>query len=436
MTTATSAEEEYGVSYACADPPPKIVTYTNSITNETKTESIPTKISSLQVVFDYNVFHPEDVSFGEASSKGVLDSIKDSVSNIFNKEEGEEKKKQGEENLIALEKCMVDNIWKTMLTNDMMTWVERTPGEGNEKSQCAGLLIDENSRRVLQDGSSNNTLVETEEPEPIVNDAGTNAGETPQPLVIDDAGMDQTQPVTIDETSPMNNSSSTSTTTTDEATTFTGTKLIRMESFPLDYVNTNGCPGGSSDTCTSIRGVITASYIGINENGVAESIARMLQDGMNSGSFLCEGSPATKIEFDTYIGQSKGGHGALILNTSRGMAEPPNSLTKYGIIFVVFVVLLAAGVIAGVVYKKKKMKKMGSTAEQDFEANLALEEGVAAAGTTADDDNARTETPTSEEPQQPEALKVELSESFVGINGDDAGEVEISLSPRRGKTVD
>lgn len=435
MTTATSAEEEYGVSYACADPPPKIVTYTNSVTNETKTESIPTKISSLQVVFDYNVFHPEDVTFGEASSKGVLDSIKDSVSNIFNKEDGEEKKKQGEENLIALEKCMVDNIWKTMLANDMMTWVEGTSGEGNEKSQCAGLLIDEKSRRVLQDDG--NTLVETEEAEPIVNDADANAGETPQPLVIDDAGMDQTQPVIIDETSPINNSSSTQ---TDAATTFTGTKLIGMESFPLDYVNTNGCPGASDTTCTSIRGVIAASYIGINENGVAESIARMLQDGMNSGSFLCEGSPATKIEFDTFIGQSKGGHGALILNTSRGMAEPPNSLTKYGIIFVVFVVLLAAGVIAGVVYKKKKMKnskEMGSTAEQDFEANLALEEGVVAVGgTTTDDENARTETPTSEEPQQPDALMVELSESFVGIDGDDAAEVEISLSPKRGKTID
>jgi len=61
---------------------------------------------------------------------------------------------------------------------------------------------------------------------------------------------------------------------------------------------------------------------------------------------------------------------------------------------------------------------------------------AAAAGTTTDDENARTETPTSEEPQQPDALMVELSESFVGIDGDDAAEVEISLSPKRGKTID
>jgi len=406
----TTTEES--ASYACADPLPQLVTYTNSVTNETKTESIPTKISSLQVVFDYSIFHTDDTSFGakgEEESKGVLGSISDTVSNLFNGGNGD---KEGNENLVALEKCMVDNIWKAMLASDKMTWVE------GDESQCDGLVIDETSRR-LQGGG---TLNEVQQEEPVVTD---NAGmDQTQPMIINDAGTDQTQPVVIDDSGV--NQTASDTPDTADVTTFTGTKLISMDSLPLDSINTAGCPGGSS-SCTSIRGVISASYIGTNENAVSESIARMVQDGMNSGSFLCEGSPAKKLEFEAFVGTTydgNEGHGALIVDTNRGMApeETPNDLSRYGKMFVVFVALLSVGVLFGVLYKRKKAKgkQLGAAADQDFQANLQLEEGVA-----------RTATPDLSIQSDGKLMKmVEMSDASVGGGGHGTSEVELSLSPK------
>ena len=150
--------------------------------------------------------------------------------------------------------------------------------------------------------------------------------------------------------------------------------------------------------------MISASYIGTNENAVSESIARMIQDGMTSGSMLCEGSPAKKLEFDAFVGtNAKGGHGALILDTYRGMTAPQqesSDLTRYGILFVVFVALLSVGVIFAVLYKRKKKKQaIGTAAEEDFERNLELEEGTV----------------------------VEMSGND---NGFGANDVELSLSPK------
>ena len=422
---------EESVSYACADPLPQLVTYTNSVTNETKTESIPAKINSLQVVFDYSIFHTDDISFGgakaeeEESKGGVLGSISDTVgsisdtvgsisdtvSNLFN---GDNTATEGKENLVALEKCMVDNIWKAMLANDKMTWVE------GYESQCAGLMIDEKTRR-LQEGTS--TLIEIQEDEPIV---GDNAGVVAQPVVIDDAGMDQTQPVVIDDAglnqTIVENPVTSDTADVDDAvSTFTGTKLIGMDSLPLDnIINPAGCSGGSS-SCTSVRGVISASYIGTNENAVSESIARMIQDGMKSESLLCESSPATKLEFDAFVGTNyngKNGHGVLIVDTKRGTepAETPNDLTKYGTMFVVFVALLSVGVIFAVLYRRKakKGRELGTAAGQDFEANL---------------ESGRSETPDSQSTQSEGKLMkmVEMSESPTKHG---TSEVELSLSPR------
>ncbi|KAL7429721.1 hypothetical protein ACHAXM_001855 [Skeletonema potamos] len=382
----TTTEESVSYTYTCADPLPQLVTYTNSVTNETKTESIPTKISSLKVVFDYNIFHADDISFGataEEESKGVLGTISDTVgsisdtisgtvSNLFNGGDGDNE--EVNENLVALEKCMVDNIWKEMLASDTMTWVE------GDESQCAGLIIDETSRR-LQDSS---TLNEVEQDEPIVVD---NSGmDQTQQVIINDAGTNQTQPVANDDSGVNQNATDTTDTLdTADVTTFTGTKLIGLDSLPIDSINTAGCSDGSS-SCTSIRGVISASYIGTNENAVAESIARMVQDGMKSGSFLCEGSPAKKLKFEAFVGTNyngKDGHGTLIVDTNRGTEpeETPNYLTKYGKMFIVFVALLSVGVIIGLIYRRRKKQKKGkqlsAAAEQNFEANLQLEEGAA-----------------------------------------------------------
>eukprot|EP00573_Skeletonema_grethae_P012151 CAMPEP_0201693018 /NCGR_PEP_ID=MMETSP0578-20130828/5742_1 /ASSEMBLY_ACC=CAM_ASM_000663 /TAXON_ID=267565 /ORGANISM="Skeletonema grethea, Strain CCMP 1804" /LENGTH=414 /DNA_ID=CAMNT_0048178479 /DNA_START=143 /DNA_END=1387 /DNA_ORIENTATION=- len=410
----TTTEES--ISYKCADLPPQIVTYTNSITNETKTESIPAKINSLQVVFDYSIFHTDDTSFGakkaQEESKGVLESISDTISDTVNNLFGDDDEdKEGKENLVVLEKCMVENVWKAMLANDMMTWVE------GDESQCAGFIIDEVSRRFLQDG--NNTLIEIEQEEPIVSD-NTGVDQSTQ-LVIDDAAMDQTQPVIIEDAAVFETAAdipdiSDNEEVDDTATTFTGTKLIGMDSLPLDMINTAGCASGTS-SCTFVRGIISASYIGTNENAVSVSIARMVQDGMKSGSLLCEGSPATKLEFDSFVGNGKGGHGALILDTNRGMApEESDDLTSYGIMFVLFVALLSVGVIFGVLYKrKKKQKAMGSAAVADFESNLELEEG------------ARSQTPDISVPSDDRMTRmVEMSAN------DDFGtnEVELSLSPK------
>mmetsp|Transcript_11548 Transcript_11548/g.19136 ORF Transcript_11548/g.19136 Transcript_11548/m.19136 type:complete len:422 (+) Transcript_11548:266-1531(+) len=417
----TTTEES--VSYTCADPLPQLVTYTNSITNETKTESIPAKINSLQVVFDYTIFHSEDTSFGvkaKEDSKGVLGSISDTVhslsdtvSSLFN---GDNADKEGKENLVALEKCMVDNVWKAMLGNDKMTWVD------GDESQCAGLIIDEVSRR-LQDG--NNTLVEIEQDEPIVSE---NTGvDQAQPMIIDDAAMDQTQPVIIDEAAldDQKNADILDTAETanevDATSTFTGTKLISMDSLPLDIVNTAEC-SGESTSCTSVRGIISASYIGTNENAVSESIARMVQDGMKSGSMLCEGSPATKLEFNLLLLDGKGGHGGtLILETNRGKApEESNDLTQYGILFVIFVAFLSVGVIFAVLYRRKKKvnKAMGTAAEHDFEANLELEEGSAA----------RSETPDLS--VQSDGRMMRMVDMSANDDGVGTSEVELSLSPK------
>ena len=247
----TTTEESS--SYACADPLPQLVTYTNSITNETKTESIPAKINSLQVVFDYSIFHTDDTSFGakeaEEESKGMLESISDTISdtvnNLFN---GDEEDKEGKANLVALEKCMVDNIWKAMLADEKMTWVE------GDESQCAGLMIDEVSRRSMQDGS--NTLVEIQQDEPIVTDS--TGVDQAQPLVIDDAAMDQTQPLIVDDVDVNQTEVDVIDTPDAEdynpiATAFTGTKLMSLDSLPLDIINTAGCTGVVS-SCTSVRG--------------------------------------------------------------------------------------------------------------------------------------------------------------------------------------
>jgi hypothetical protein len=435
------ATTEESVSYTCADPLPQLVTYTNSITNETKTESIPAKINSLQVVFDYSIFHSEDTPFGSAKakeeSKGVLGSISDTVgslsdtvSNLFNGDDNEDNNKEGKENLVALEKCMVDNIWKAVLANDKMTWVE-----GGDESQCAGLIIDEVSRRRLQDGTNTTTLIEIQQDEPIVSDnTGVDQEVAQQPMIIDDAAMDQTQPVIMDEaalgqtqtTAADILDTSETANDVDDTTTFTGTKLISMDSLPLDIVNTAGCTGGESTSCTSIRGVISASYIGTNENAVAESIARMVQDGMKAGTLLCEGSPATKLEFNAFVGtdyKGKEGHGALILDTNRGTApkEEPNVLTKYGMLFVIFVALLSVGVIFALLYRrKKKMNKTmrTTTAEQDFEANLELEEGT-------QESAARSQTPDISVQSDGKMMRmVDMSEE-VGTS-----DVELSLSPK------
>lgn len=393
------AIEDESVFYACADPLPQIITYANSVTNETEKESVPTKINSLEVVFDYKVFHTDDVTFGDIyASKGVLETISNTVSNILN---GDDKK--GEENLVALEKCMVDKIWKTILASDKMTWVE-----GSE-TECAGLLIDEESRRTLMmkrvlQNDGNTTFTETPEAEPIVDNAGLDQDQT-QATVIDDSGASDTANVV------------------NAAVNFTETKLIGMSSLPLDVVNAPGCSDGSG-LCTSIRGVISANYTGKNENAVAESIARILQDGMNSDLFLCESSPAKKLEFDKLVGtSSSGGHSALTVNTSRGTAQPEtsNTLTQYGILFVVFVALLAVGVIISVIYKRKKRKKksFGAAAEQDYAANLALDEG----SESATDENARSETPVKD--------LVDTVDLHSRISSD---EVELSLSPKRGRS--
>lgn len=413
----TTTEES--ISYKCVDPPPQLVTYTNSITNETKTESVPAKINSLQVVFDYSIFHTDDTSFGakkaQEESKGVLESISDTISDTVNNLFGDDEDKVGKENLMVLEKCMVENMWKAMLADEMMTYVE------GDESQCAGFIIDEVSRRFLQDGI-NNTLIEIEQDEPIVSD-NTNVDQS-QPLVVDDAAMDQTQPVVIEDATVIETVADISDTSDNEevdssATTFTGTKLIGMDSFPLDVINTAGCASGPS-SCTFVRGIISASYIGTNENAVSDTIARMIQDGMKAGSLLCEGSPATKLEFDSFVSNGKGGHGALILDTNRGMApEESNDLTSYGIMFVLFVALLSVGVIFGVLYKrKKKQKAMGTAAVSDFEANLELEEGAPAA---------RSQTPdisVSSDNRMTRMVETSTNNNFG------TSEVELSLSPK------
>ena len=401
------------VSYSCADPLPQIITYTNSVTNETKTESIPTKINSLHVVFDYSIFHADDVSFNDNDeSKGLLETITDTVTDTVNNLFRGDSNDEGRDNLIALEKCMTDNLWQEILANDEMTWVE------GDETQCAGLMIDETSRR-LQDES--NTLVEIEQEEPFVTD-GTVVMDLTQPIVIADAGMDQTQPEAIDngdtnEITVDTPDTSNATNEDDVATTFSGTKLIGIDSLPMDSINAAGCAIGPK-TCTSVRGVMSASYIGTNENEVSEVIARMIQNGMTSGSLLCEGSPVQKLEFAAFIGTNyKGAHDMLILNTDRGMAPPPENLTKYGMMFVVFVALLSTGVIVGVLYKRKKMKRkaMGAAAVQDFATNLELEEG-----STSDTPDLSVQT------EDNVTKMVEVSET----GGLGENEVELSLSPK------
>ena len=211
--------ETYDATHSCAPPPPQNISYFNPQTNETLyLPATEVKVSEIGILFDYEIRHEPDVTWGDVNDnveedKGWFDKAGDFFGNLFGGDDDDKKEEEGgdvvdgnneedtsdesdedgkgNENLLELDEFITDQVWKSILENDGMTW------DGDE---CMGLVIEDNiarRQRRLQD---------------IVDD-------------VDEAVVDNVDEV-IDDAPNTNE--------------FSGTKLLGITWQPLDYVNPNG----------------------------------------------------------------------------------------------------------------------------------------------------------------------------------------------------
>ena len=210
--------ETYDATHSCAPPPPQNISYFNPQTNETLyLPATDVQVSEIGILFDYEIRHDPDVTWGDVTDnveedKGWFDKAGDFFGNLFggddNDKEGDDvvdrnneedtstsesdEDVKGNENLQELDEFITDQVWKSMLESDGMTW------DGDE---CMGLVIEDTMarrrQRRLQD---------------IVDD-------------VDEAVVDTVDEV-VDDAPDTNE--------------FSGTKLLGITWQPLDYVNPNG----------------------------------------------------------------------------------------------------------------------------------------------------------------------------------------------------
>lgn len=129
-----------------------------------------------------------------------------------------------------------------------------------------------------------------------------------------------------------------------------------------------------SDQCTSITGKMSATYSGTNEFGISNYIVNLLSEGMETGAFVSEGSPALMLEFVTMNDMSAGENSGMVvpLQTDRGtiwaqvMQDEDNPISKYGKLFVGLLVVLSVGFIISSVFKRRRKKKRNE-AQEDSE---------------------------------------------------------------------
>jgi len=469
--------KDYSI-HTCSPPSPQIKSYFNPSTNKTLYCKVNVTVHEIGILFNYEINHARGVQWEDAIIYGIdydneekddgnwYEKTKQKTSNFFsnlfgkddddedgeeegeedngNEEEGDDEDASEEEpaaaeassaggggrnaqNLIDLEKNIMNQIWKTLLKedNNAMTWDWQLPEDGHQRN-CAGLLIEEEEDadgvevdEEAEDGNRRLVSIEKWMDEEIIlgmrelrqctdgarsleGDDGKEAGggdildtvpedvlDTVDTAFVDTASVDADTADTADT-----NDETTSTVTTAAVRPGPKTKLLGLTYEPLDYVNPNGC-SIPSRTCTSINGQISAAYSGTNEYGVISTVIDQLRTGMENSSFLTRGDllppnhPALHLEFVGSGGTfAVSGSGmSITLNTARGTqppqeeeeTPPEDDLSKYGILFVCLVAVLGAGFLAAtyVRYKKRKRRKGYydegvEMTEEEYEANLAM----------------------------------------------------------------
>jgi len=418
-TTTTS-------SYSCAPPSPQIKSYFNPLTNETSYIKTEVKVHEIGILFHYEIRHAsgvtweEEVGGGEDSwANSIGAKAGDFFKNVFgggDDDEGSDRNKNGKKNdhgdehLMEVEKEMVSDIWKNVLEDDGMTW--------DWEEKCAGLVIEDEARQLRQLSNSTNLEVE----EVILGEVEENIlGEGEEEILSNSTNPEGEEVILEEGEEDILDTADTM------VSTFSGTKLLGLTYQPLDRVNPDGCLIPDS-TCTSISGAVSAAYSGMDEYGVIQTIIARLQSGMEAGTFIPSGSPALNLEFQSAGGTAPaGGNGQIIpMNTERGTDQPEeeeeSNLSKYGTMFVCFVGILGAGFIAAVVvrYKKRQRRAKGmeegvEISEEDYEANLAMQEEVM--------DKTEAEGYSSE----PESFGI-INQVELDVPAVDSNEVEMSLS--------
>mmetsp|Transcript_2345 Transcript_2345/g.4292 ORF Transcript_2345/g.4292 Transcript_2345/m.4292 type:complete len:564 (+) Transcript_2345:1032-2723(+) len=466
--------EDYSI-HTCSPPSPQIKSYFNPSTNKTLYCKVNVTVHEIGILFNYEINHARGVQWEDAIIYGIdydneekddgnwYEKTKQKTSNFFSnlfgkddddedgEEEGEEDNENEEEgddedaseeepaaaeassaggggrnaqNLIDLEKNIMNQIWKTLLKeeNKAMTWDWQLPEDGQQRN-CAGLLIEEEEDadgvevdEEAEDGNRRLVSIEKWMDEEIVRgmrelrqctdgarslegDDGKEAGggdilDTVPEDVLDTVDTASVDTAEVDADTADTNDMTTSTVTTAAVRPGPKTKLLGLTYEPLDYVNPNGC-SIPSRTCTSINGQISAAYSGTNEYGVISTVIDQLRTGMENSSFLTRGDllppnhPALHLEFVGSGGTfAVSGSGmSITLNTARGTqppqeeeeTPPEDDLSKYGILFVCLVAVLGAGFLAAtyVRYKKRKRRKGYydegvEMTEEEYEANLAM----------------------------------------------------------------
>jgi hypothetical protein len=309
-------------TFGCTPPPPVQFPVYNAESNTTTYVEIPQKVNQVEIIFDYEVRHWSNVQWDEASTSA---GESEREGGFISNLFGRSGNNSSEIILQDLENVMVTEIWKTLLKDDAMTW----DSSGDE---CAGLIIESGD-----DVSSGNDAVGTDD----------NA-ELTTPLLE--------------------------------------TKLLSLDVYPPDVVNTNGCIH-SADTCTSIHGKMSATYIGNNEYEVSQTVTKLVRSGMETGQFISEGSLALMLEFQGASDMSAGETGVVIpLNTDRGtiwdvLKEDENDyISKYGKLFVSLLAILGTGFILATIVRRRRSRlaKASQAAElaDGHEGDLALDENA------------------------------------------------------------
>lgn len=125
---------------------------------------------------------------------------------------------------------------------------------------------------------------------------------------------------------------------------------------------------------------MSATYSGTDEFGVSSYIVNLLSEGMETGAFVSEGSPALMLDFVTMNDMSAGENSGIVvpIQTDRGTiwqamqeAADDDTISKYGKLFVGLLVVLSVGFIVSSVFKKRRKEKRKAAEEAEVtEANL------------------------------------------------------------------
>jgi len=438
LTYSINGQVLNSLSFTCIPPPVQTLSFYNPELGTWSYHDLPVKIHEIAILYNYEIHHASGVTWArnediKEEDKGWLQSAKDEAGswfgNIFGNDEEEEEVTPsmapllGNEHLLKLEQHMTEELWNSLQVDNSMTF------DGN--GTCAGLVIDEEAivgARILQQTASTQLISD----EDAVEGKETTEYATTGPTGADSAG-------TSEETQLEN--------------AFEGTELLGLSSEPYDQVSVEGC-ARAADTCTAIKGQVSAAYAGTNEYGVVKIVIERIQGGIEDGSFKdYPDSVALDLSFLGGGDTAQVGIGTSIqMSTARGTTVPEepedesNYISEYGKMFVSFCVILGVGCIVTIVIKrrrrKRREKEMHETDEEDsfaedVEGNT---EGNDIKKTAERDSSSSSPPPQNQETiQTAEEDSSSLSQECIPVNisspnnlslvASASDEVEISLSP-------